>query len=548
MSTAATAPGSLLRWALRSHRRGALGLGAGLGLIVLILGPSYVAAAKVIAGGLQTLAAQALPFARQFAFLTGPVERLDTVGGYLSYKIFGSIALVVALYAAVQGAQVIRGAETKGILDLWFASGRPRAGIFDDRVRAFGAALVAIIVLIYLGTGISGALSDETLWASGVGQCVAVGVVGAVGFAVGMLASQLAGSARTAAGASCVAFVATYFVANIADSLGPASFLRFLSPFFYYLQERTLVPGTSFDVVAAVVPLAAAGVALLAARQMFIARDIGGTLFALRIRARPADHTMHTSRVVRRWLWLAWVWEQRLAIATWCAGIFVLTAVEAGVVPTAINLVHNDHGTLANLAAVAAITPAQYVAFLLGFVMVVVAAFAVTEVANWVGDASQHRTDTLLTAPVGLARYAAQRLVSIVVMSALLAAALVLGALIGAAAGGYSLDIAGLLRTFVDALLFGVAVGGVGLLLATGLRGGAATAVMGAFVVVCFLLTTVSGLLHWPDWTNRPSVFDAFGSPYLGWPAIGSLLYLGLLGAAGATLSYVVLQRGDRVA
>jgi hypothetical protein len=118
---------SLVPWALHSHRNGAITFGAGLALLVAITGPSYVAAAKAIAGGLQTLGAQAGPIAQQFAFLTGPVARLDTVGGYLSYKVFGTISLIVALYAAVQGAQIVRGSESKGLLDLWFAAGRSRS-------------------------------------------------------------------------------------------------------------------------------------------------------------------------------------------------------------------------------------------------------------------------------------------------------------------------------------------------------------------------------------------------------------------------------------
>jgi hypothetical protein len=142
----------------------------------------------------------------------------------------------------------------------------------------------------------------------------------------------------------------------------------------------------------------------------------------------------------------------------------------------------------------------------------------------------------------------AERVGSLVVMSAALAAALVLGALTGAAIGGYNLDGGGLLRTFATAILFGCGVGGVGLLVVAIFRSAASTAVTGALLVACFFLTTISGLLHWPGWTSRPSVFDAFGSPYQGWPASGSLIYLGALGVVGAAASYLVMKRGARIA
>src|SRR5579862_8468681 len=115
---------SLIPWALRSHLVGMIGLGGGFGALVAIMAPAYVAAAKALAGGLQALASATLPIAQSFEFLTGPVDRLDTVGGYLSYKIYPDIALLIAIYAAIQGTQVIRGSETKGIFDLWFAAGR----------------------------------------------------------------------------------------------------------------------------------------------------------------------------------------------------------------------------------------------------------------------------------------------------------------------------------------------------------------------------------------------------------------------------------------
>lgn len=548
MSTAAIPRHSLVGWALRSHRNGALAFGAGLALLVVISGPAYVAAAKAIAGGMQTLGAQALPFAQQFAFLTGPVARLDTVGGYLSYKVFGSITLIVAIYAALQGTQVLRGSESKGLFDLWFAAGRSRSEILRDRVLSFAAALAALVALIYAGTGLSGMLSNEQLWVSGLGQCVAAATVGAVAFSVALLLSQFLHSTRTAAGLASVYLIASYFIANISGSLGALSFLRFLSPFFYYLQERTLVPGTSFDVIAITVTIVATVACTTMAWLLFLARDAGGVTLVGTRRVRAVDYTMHRSRFVRRWLWLSWVWEQRLAIASWFVGIFALTAIEAAVVPTVLSLIKSDHGALAKLASVAALTPAQYVAFLISFVVVAVAGFAVTEVAHWVGDASQHRTDALLAQPVGLQRFVAERVGALLVMAATLAAAIVLGAIAGAGIGGYTLDGAGLLRSFVDATLFGFAVGGVGLLLVAVFRSAAATAVMGALLVACFFLTTISGLLHWPGWTNRPSVFDAFGSPYAGWPATANLVYLVALGVVGATAAFVVMRRGGRVA
>ena len=538
---------SLTPWAVRSHRKGALAIGLGLGFMTAITGPAYLAGAKAIAGGLKALAAQAQPIAQSVQFLTGPVSRLDTIGGYLSYKVFGSMTLVVAIYAALQGTQVLRGSEVKGLLDLWLSAARTRTQIFRDRVLAFLIAFVLIVLSIYVSTGLSGAMTGEQLWTSAVGQCIGVAAVGLVAFSLALLLSQFTQSTRAASGVTSAYLVAAYFVANISDSLGWASFLRFLSPFNYYIQLRTLVPGTTFDVGALAVLVGASGVLAGLAWRTFLHRDSGGIVLARIRRTRAADYRFRPSRFWRRWLWTDWIWEQRIAMGSWFVAIFTLMTIEAAVVPTALDLVRRNSGT-ASLAKVASLTQSQYVSFLMAFLVVVIAGFLISQVARWVGDASQHRIDALLAQPVGLQRFVAERAIFLTMTSAMLSGAMVLGAMTGATIGGYGLDAGGLTRTFLDVVIFGFAVGGVGLVAAAIFRNGVATAVVAALVVACLFLTTISGLLNWPSWTNRPSVFDAFGSPYLTFPDIGSVSYLVALGAAGAIASYVVMKRGARIA
>jgi hypothetical protein len=67
-------------------------------------------------------------------------------------------------------------------------------------------------------------------------------------------------------------------------------------------------------------------------------------------------------------------------------------------------------------------------------------------------------------------------------------------------------------------------------------------------LVACFFLTTVAGLLSWPSWAKRPSVFDAFGTPYLSMPLTGSLIYLVASGGIGVLLAYGAMRRGIRTA
>ena len=540
---------SLAPWAFRSHLVGMLTLGLGFGAIVAILAPAYVAAAKALAGGLQALATAALPVAQSFEFLTGPVDRLDTVGGYLSYKTYPDIALLVAIYAAIQGTQVIRGSETKGIFDLWFAAGRTRSAIFRDRVSAFVGALAVIVALTYLLTVAGGALAGVQLAVPALGQCVAVALVGLVGFGLGLLVSQFFTAARTAAGLTCAYLVASFFIANLYNDLGVLTFLRYLSPFYYYIQARTLA-GTPFDVAAMGALAVGAFAAGSAGWWLYLRRDAGGVSVTGSRHTKPVDYTFRPSVVSRRDLWLNWIAEQPLGVASWAIGIGAFTAVEAAVVPSAIKLVDNTGGQLKQVLAqhLAALTPNQYLSFFMTFAALLAAGFMVAQVARWASDASQHRVEVVLTQPVSMWRLLVERAVTVLALAVVIGLAVVVGTWIGTLIGGYSASFSGLLRTFLDIVLLSFAIGGIGLVATAVFRSAAATGVTGGLLVVCFFLTTVAGLLSWPSWASRPSVFDAFGTPYLSMPLTGSLIYLVALGGVGVLVAYVAMRRGMRIA
>jgi ABC-2 type transport system permease protein len=539
---------SLIPWAVRSHLVGMLTFGLGFGVSVAILAPAYVAAAKAISGGLQALATAALPVAQSFQFLTGPVDRLDTVGGYLSYKIFPDIALLVAIYAAIQGAQILRGSESKGIYDLWFAAGRSRNAIFRDRVTAFMIALSGVVALIFVFTVIGGALSGVQFPLEALGQCVAVGFVGLLSFSLGLLVSQFVQAARTASGVTAGYLVASFFVANMFDRLGALTFLRYLSPFYYYLHARTLA-GTTFDVSSMVTLLMAALVAGGAAWWLYLQRDIGGVSLARAHHTRPADFTFRPSAIWRRTLWLNWIAEQPVGIASWVLAIAAFTAAEAAVVPSAIRIVDDSGGQLEKFLDRhgAFLTTNQYLSFFLSFTALLVAGFTVAQVARWASDAAQHRNDVVLAQAVSMGRLLMERTATVLVLAAMVGLAVVGGTFIGTLIGGYSVDAGGLLRTFFDVVLLSFAIGGVGLLAVTILRSAAATGVTGALLIACFLLTTVAGLLSWPSWTARVSVFEAFGTPYVSMPLTGSLIYLAVLGAGGTFAAYLAMRRGMRI-
>ncbi len=182
------------------------------------------------------------------------------------------------------------------------------------------------------------------------------------------------------------------------------------------------------------------------------------------------------------------------------------------------------------------------------FAALIAAGFMVAQVAHWASDATQHRVDIALTQPVSMWRFVVERAVTVLVLAAVIGLAVALGTWVGTLIGGYPASFTGLLRTFLAIVLLSFAIGGVGLMVVTVFRSAAATGITGGVLVASFFLTTVTGLLSWPAWTSRPSVFDAFGTPYLSTPAAGSLAYLFALGAGGLLVAYVAMRRGMRIA
>lgn len=541
---------SLFGWSLRSHRTGVLGWGGGIGLLLLITSPAYVVTAKAVAGGIATLGREAEPVARSFAFLTGPPDRLDTIGGYLSYKAFTISILALAIYAAVEGAQVVRGAESRGLMDLWIATGMPRATVVRHRLLALAVALGAVMLLVYCGSVIGGGLAGENLLAAAVTQSVMSALVLLFFFALSLLISQFVVSARSAAVASAGIAAVSYVVANTATSLGPFGFLRFLSPFWYYLETRSLVPGLAIDWPAFAVVAGAVTVVIVVATRLVMLRDIGGVILA---RVRPPHrvrYDFHPSRLRERWLWSSWVAEQRLSTAWWFAGLAGFVTLEVSLVPQAITLLRNDSGRLGKLLArnPQLLTTETYLSYLTSFAAMVAAGFAIYQVGRWVGDATHHRIDAVLAAPVPTGRLILERAVSLVILAAALGSAVLAGYWVGTLLGGFSFSVAGVLRTVADIVLLCFAVGGVGMALVTVLRSGAAIGLITMLVVGCFILTTIAGILNWPSWASSASVFEAFGTPYTGFPALGQVVYLLALGLGGMAVAEVAMRRGARTA
>ncbi len=547
-STVQQGRGALFSWTLRSHLVGVLVAGGALGFSVFITAVSYLLAARALHESIASLGTQAQGVATPLQFLTGPVQRLDTMGGYLSYKVFGTMLLILGIYAAVQGVQLVRGAENSGLFDLWYAAGQARTEILLARAMGFIVPLFLILAGWYLGTLLGGLATGNNFLLPALGQCTTAVLVAGVACSLGFVISQFTQSTRKAAAIAVAYLVGTYFIANLGAALGSYSFIRLLSPAYYYLEERTLVPGHYWSAGPVLILFAATVVLALAGWLLYRSRDCDGVVVAL-VDSRPPVHNFRGGSFWRGSLALSFVADQWIGALAWFFGVAAVAAMEAYVVPAVGNLLsHNAAARGLVTGAGALATRGAFISSLMSVVVLIAAGFVVSQVSLWVGAATSHQVDCLLIQPISLGRFVLARLISLVLLLAGLACGMALGLWAGAWRAGYGVDLSGLLRSGGDMVLMCLAAGAVGLFLCVWLRSALATTLAALLVAGFFILTALCRLLSWPSWVNQVTLFGSFGNPYQQVPPYGGLLFMVGLVVLGGAASYLFMRFRDRVA
>ena len=488
-------------------------------------------------GGPQALVRSVLPGVEAMRPMRWPAERLDTLGGYLTYHNLTLYTLFLSLYAGVQGTRAVRGGEDRKSLEQVLATGWSRSAVVRD--RAIGFALSLTVVTLGVGLGVAAAMS-----AGGApdlsGSLATVGTSGLVAmlaYALGVLMAEVTPSSRIASGTTAIVLTALYVATNVWEKLGVLGAVRFLSPYWYFTFSRALVPGHRVNLVTTLV-LAALTVALLwLAASAFERRDYGSSLWA-HPRTRRAEGPARVQRPMLGSVWTAALLRSRLSLAAWALGAAAPTALMGSFQPAVMNAwsVFEAYGKVAGGSA--AISHGdQYLSLAAEIVTPLFAAYVIAQASGWVNDLAQGRVEMVLSAPVSWSRLAWERILTVTVGSAAIAVGALGGLLLGTAAGGGRLSAPGVGRLALGYLLLGAALAGVAAVVVAIARKGVAVAALGLFAAASYLLFLLVPLYGWSDWVSRLSVFGAFGHPYLGWPpATGTmtLLALALTGGAGA--------------
>jgi ABC-2 type transport system permease protein len=260
---------TVVRKELRDQRRGLLGWGGGLALMVLMYA-SFWPSVRDNAGQFESYL-ENLPEAMRN--IIGELS-LGTPVGYLQSELFSFLGpALILVYAIGAGARSIAGEEELATMDLLAAAPVSRRRIVVEKFVAMSATAVGIGVILWVALVTIGPAFglDVSAWnvAAATLQLVLLGI--AFG-AVALLLGAWLGRKSLAIAVTSALAVATFLLDAFAPAVEGLAWAEKVTPFHYYGDGPPLRDGLQVVNALVLVGLAAAG--LLVSILTFDRRDI----------------------------------------------------------------------------------------------------------------------------------------------------------------------------------------------------------------------------------------------------------------------------------
>jgi putative exporter of polyketide antibiotics len=534
----------LFRLALRSHRTGAIVVAVISGLAGLLNGVGFIQLAGTSPAERHAFAAQMEVLGKQLSYLLPAPIQLDTVGGYLTWRSFSTVAFVYAIWSLLAGTGAARGDEERGLAETWLAAGVSRVRLLLTRSAGFALACAASILVGTLATEAGTALVGEPLDMGAVLlEAVLVFALALVGFGIGIAVSQLVITRRSASSLGAVVLVATYVLNSLARSGVEVGALAVLSPFYLFDRSTPLVTGGRFDIAATLALVIAAAILVALATIAFVRRDIGGSL--IRLHTERTQPTQRPSRdPLLRLPVLAAVDQQRWWIVGWAVGIGALAYLLTSLARTIVDSLNAIPSMRVYMERLGLNAYSDFIgAIWFSTALLIITILVCVQVAGWAADDAEGRLESMLAAGASRTRVVVERIASLLVE-------------VGIVAGVSSFVVA------LAASSFGIAVPGDRLALATilmlpaafafaaighvlvGWRPRAAVFLLGAVAVYSYFIQEFAPIFETPAWLTNTSFFALYGTPMttVEWSGIAALVAIGIIGTAAAL---VTMQRRD---
>lgn len=173
------------------------------------------------------------------------MQDMGSPAGYLGSTVFGLLLpLLVMAFGITFGARAVAGDEETGYLDLLLSHPVSRTRLAAQRFAGLVTGAVAIAVLVFLGMLAirAGADLESIGIAEFAAQCAHLALLGITFGALAIGSGAALGDRGQVLGITAGIGVLTYIAGNLAGVIG-ADWLKYLSPFHYYIGGEPLRHG-----------------------------------------------------------------------------------------------------------------------------------------------------------------------------------------------------------------------------------------------------------------------------------------------------------------
>jgi ABC-2 type transport system permease protein len=258
---------SLIRKTLRDDRRAFIGWAVGLTAFVLVYGGFY----PQFKDGLAQAKMESMPAAmKQFMGL----RDVASAAGYLEmtvYTLTGPLLMIVL--GVVLGTRAVAGPEEGHTLEMFLANPISRRRFVLARFVTLAAQVVTLGLIPWLILlGLSAAFKMDVPAANLSSASLAMMLLGLLFGTLALAAGAVTGRRGTALTVGAVAAVAAYVIHGLGNQIESLHWMRWLSPFHYYIGTDPL--RTGFHLTSVLVPVVCVALLAAVAAVGFERRDV----------------------------------------------------------------------------------------------------------------------------------------------------------------------------------------------------------------------------------------------------------------------------------
>lgn len=468
------------------------------------------------------------------AAIIGPARHVDTVGGFVAWRLFGLLIIVGAIWGLLTATRLMRREEDAGRWELLLVGRTTRRHAATQALAGMAAGWLLLWGLTTVFTAVAGANHNVGFSVSASLFYATATTVGAALFlAIGALAGQLAPTRRQANGLGALAFAVCYLIRMIADSGTGLSWLRWASPLGWIENLRPL---TGSQPLALVPVLLLTAAATGAATTLAGRRDLGAAVLA-RSRA-PRESTRFLGGagvlVVRLERWVALSWTAGLAALALVFGVVARSAAAGNVA------VGSIEQSLGRLGAHPSSPEAAWIGYEFLYLAALLAFAAGGQISALRSEEADGHLDHLLARNLTRTTWLAGRLgfgVALVLVAALATA---VGGWIGMAARHSEVGFSAMLQAGLNTAVPALFVLGLGALL-YGLVPRLAVPVLYGLVLWSVLIEIIGSSITSNHWLLDTAVLTHLGpvpAADLNWTAIAVLTGTGAIAAAAGLTAF----------